>query len=109
MAESQLQFVELQRSGGQVATYRPSFRVDAATLSAGDRAELETLVRRADVLQQPEAFPAPRIPDAFEYRLTVAYANQRRTIVFHDQDGHPQPLDTLVNWIRAHGSPAAAR
>jgi len=103
MTDGELQFVAYERSGGQVPTYRPSARIDTATLSANDRAALEKLVKSADVLHQPQAFAAPRIPDSFEYRLTVGYTNQTRTIVFHDQDGHPQSLDALVNWIKAHG------
>ncbi len=103
MADSPLQYVAYERSGGQVPTYRPAARIEAAKLTAGERAELDKLLKSADLLRQPQSFAAPRIPDSFEYRLTVAYANETRTIVFHDQDGHPQSLDALVNWIKAHG------
>jgi len=103
MADSPLQFVAYERSGGQVPTLKPSGRVEAAGLTSKDRAELEQLVKNADVMHQPETVAAARVPDSFEYRLTVGYADQTRTIVFHDQDGHPQSLDALVNWIKAHG------
>ena len=102
MADSPLQYVSYERSGGQVPTYRPSARIEAAKLTASERAQLETLVKGADVMRQPESFTAARIPDSFEYRLTVSYGNQTRTVTFHDQDGHPQSLDTLVNWIKSH-------
>jgi hypothetical protein len=102
MADDPLQFVAYERSGGQVPTLKPSGRIEADKLTARDRAELEKLVKSADVLHQPTTAAASRIPDSFEYRLTVGYADQTRTIVFHDQDGHPQSLDTLVNWIKAH-------
>jgi hypothetical protein len=102
VADSGLQYVAYERSGGQVPTYRPSARIEAAKLSANDRAELERLLKNADVVGQPETFTGARVPDSFEYRLTVSYANRTRTLIFHDQDGHPASLDALVNWIREH-------
>jgi hypothetical protein len=103
MDDSRLRYVAYERSGGQLPNYRPSARVEAAKLSKTEHAELEKLIRGADIMRQPEAFRGQPIPDSFEHKLTVAYGKRTRTVVFHDQDGHPASLDSLVNWIKSHG------
>ena len=100
MAQNNLIAVDLQRSGGQVPTYRPSVRVDAKELSAEERADLERLLRKADFFQQPAQFPATAA-EVFEYRLTVQSTEQSHTVVFHDRDGHPEALDQIRDWLNA--------
>jgi hypothetical protein len=100
MAETDLTYIELQRSGGQLATLRPTFRVTAKDLSPEDRQALDALIGKADVMHLPERFAGRSVPDAFEYRLSIVSPRQTRTIVFHDQDGHPEALDALAEWIR---------
>jgi hypothetical protein len=103
MSDGSLQSLELKRSGGQLPTYAPSFKVDPNQLSEPDRRTLESLLAGIDLASLPERFPAKPIPDAFEYTLTVRRNNTTRTVVFHDMDGHPKALDELAAWIRTHG------
>ena len=105
MPAAEPSYVELERTGGQVPTYRPTVRVDVAALSAADRQKFDELTRNAPLA--PPAAPASKapIPDGFTYRLTVKLAGQpERTLTFGDQDGHPASLDHLADWIRARGS-----
>jgi hypothetical protein len=101
MSDPDLIYVEWKRSGGQIPTLRPAVRLAAQDLSSAERAELERLIQSADLANQPARFPGKRAPDSFEHQLTVHSTNETRTLVFHDQDGHPQSVDALVAWIRS--------
>jgi hypothetical protein len=103
MDDGQVRSVELVRSGGQLPTYKPTYKLDAHDLTEADRKSLEALVAKLDLAKLPDRFTASPAPDAFEYVLTVRRDEATRTITFHDMDGHPQTLDELVSWIRAHG------
>ena len=101
-SNTDLRSVELERSGGQTGAAARKARIDIDSLSTDDRIALEGLVMTADVLHQPEVFPAPGAANAAGYRLTVQYTNNKHVVVFHDQDDHPQSLDRLAVWIEAH-------
>jgi hypothetical protein len=102
MAQENLLAVQLDRSGGQLPTYRPKFRIEVKNLSAADRAELERLLKEADFFQQPNRSSETGLPDAFKYTLTVETGEGSHTVVFRDQDGHAPALDALAAWLRAH-------
>ena len=104
MAQENLLAVQLEREGGQVPTYRPKVRIDVKDLSAADRAELDRLLKDADFFHQPTCFSETGFPDAFKYTLTVETGEGSHTVVFHDQDGHPESIGALTTWIRAHKS-----
>jgi hypothetical protein len=96
-------FVELERSGGQVPTYRPRVRLALGELSAADRAHCETLARRAASAPGPSQ-AAPRVPDSFQWQLTIRLADRApaQTLRFTDHDGHPAAWDVLADWLRRH-------
>ena len=96
--------IEFERSGGQVPTFRPRFRVEVKGLSVDDHKAIDRLLGKADFFSQPARFPGTGHPDAFEYRLTVQTAEESHTVVFHDEDGHPKSLDALADWIRNYQS-----
>ena len=104
MAQDNLLAVQLERSGGQVPTYRPKFKVEVKNLNAADRAQLERLLKEADFFHQPKSFSETGLPDVFKYTLTVETQEGSYTVVFRDQDGHPESLDALAVWIRSHKS-----
>lgn len=104
MAQENWLYIELERSGGHVPTFRPKFRVEIKDLSATECEQLDRLLRNVDFFHQPARFSGTGHPDAFEYRLTVAGGEGSHTVVFHDQDGHPEAIDALATWIRAHQS-----
>ena len=97
-------YVELERSGGQVPTYRPKFRVDVKGLSVEHRRVLDRLLKDADFFHQPTRFSGTGHPDVFEYRLHVQASDGSHVLIFHDQDGHPESIDKLAEWIRTHTS-----
>ena len=96
--------VELERSGGQVPTLRPKFRIDVGTLSQNERNELESLITKADFFRQPAGMTGIVHPDAFEYRLTVQTKDGSHSVTYHDDDGHSDSIDSMADWIRAHHS-----
>jgi len=99
-------YVELERSGGQLPTYRPTVRIDVDSLSEADRRKLDALIHGARLDQQPAQFSKSAVPDAFSYRLTVKLPGQpERTVTFRDQDGHPASIDNLADWIRSRKVP----
>ena len=102
MAGEQWLEVILQRSGGQLPTLRPTFRIDVARLSAGDKQMLDRLLNAARFLDLPAQISKAGHPDSFAYELTVHGAAHSNTVLFHDQDGHTPALDELVQWIREH-------
>ena len=104
MAQDKWSFVELERSGGQVPTFRPKFRIEAKDLSEEERGSLDRLLKNSDFFNQPSRFSETGHPDTFEYRLTCDWDGQTHTVVLHDQDGHPATLDALVEWILDHKS-----
>lgn len=102
MVQENWQYIELGRSGGQVPTFRPKYRLEIKDLSAEERQTLARLLKEADFFHQPDRFPGTGFPDTFEYRLTVQSAEASHTVVFHDQDGHPESLDTITDWVYSH-------
>ncbi len=104
MAQENLVSVKLEREGGHVPTYRPKVRIDIKELSAADRTELDRLLKDADFFHQPDRSSETGHPDAFKYTLTVETEEKSYTLVFRTQDGHPESLDALAAWIRAHKS-----
>jgi hypothetical protein len=72
--------------------------------SAEDRKAIDRLLSKADFFHQPARFSGTGHPDVFEYRLTVQAAQESHTVVFHDEDGHPESLDALADWIRNYES-----
>jgi hypothetical protein len=104
MAQESWLYVELERSGGHVPTFRPKFRLEVKALSVDERKKLDRLLKDADFFHQPARFSGTGHPDAFEYRLTVEGTEESHTVVYHDQDGHPESIDTLADWVRAHQS-----
>jgi hypothetical protein len=97
-------YIELERSGGQVPTFRPRFRIDIKGVSEEDLKTVDHLLSKVDLFHQPDRFPRTGHPDTFEYHLTIGSAEESHTIVFHDEDGHPKSLDALVDWIRDYQS-----
>jgi hypothetical protein len=94
--------VELERSGGQVPTFRPKFRIEVGNLSRNERDELERLITKSDFFQQAPQTAGTVHPDAFEYRLTVHTKDGSHTVTYHDDDGHPESIDRMADWIRSH-------
>ena len=94
--------VELERSGGQVPTLRPKCKIDLGSVSRNERAELERHIAASDFFRQPARIPGPVHPDAFEYRLTVHTKDGSHSVIYHDDDGHHESIDTMADWIRAH-------
>lgn len=103
MAQTGELSIEVERSGGQLPLYRPRFKVEEKDLSGQERRMLAHLVEKADFFSQPGRFSLTGHPDAFEYRMTVIQSGKAHTVVFHDDDGHPESLDDLVDWLRARG------
>ena len=98
----ELTAVELERSGGPVPTLRPKLRIDLGNLSQNERAELERHIAASDFFRQPARIAGPVHPDAFEYRLTVHTQDGSHSVIYHDDDGHHESIDTMAEWIRAH-------
>jgi hypothetical protein len=96
--------VELERSGGQVPTLRPKFRVDLGKVSRNERDELQRHLTASDFFRQPARIAGPTHPDAYEYRLTVQTKDGSHSVTYHDDDGHHESIDTMADWIRAHQS-----
>jgi len=96
--------VELERSGGQVPTFRPKFRVDIGNLRQNEREEFGRLVKQSEFFKQPDRIIGTVHPDAFEYRLTVQTKDGSHSVTYHDDDGHPDSIDTMADWIRARHS-----
>jgi hypothetical protein len=94
--------VELERSGGQVPTFRPTVRIDLRNLSQNERDEFERHIKQSDFFRQPARIAGPIHPDAFEYRLTVHTTNSSHSVTYHDDDGHHESIDTMADWIRTH-------
>ena len=102
MDQPDVSTVSIERSGGQVPTYRPSFKVDVKNLSEQERKTLLRLLQEIDLKQQAARSPGRAVPDAFTYTLNVENASGTQKVVFSDQDGHPKSLDALLNWIKEH-------
>lgn len=102
--QKELVYIELERSGGQIPTYRPKFRVEVKDLSAEHRKALDRLLKDADFFHQPARFSGTGHPDAFEYRLNVQATDGSYVLIFHDQDGHPESIDALADWVRTRQS-----
>lgn len=100
--QPELLAVELDRSGGHVPTYQPHFRLDVGKLAPSERRELQRLVRESDFFAHPANIAGTAHPDSFEYHLTVQTKDGRHTVTYHDDDGHPESLDAVADWIRAH-------
>ena len=100
MSQTDVSSVSVERSGGQVPTYRPSFKVDVKSLSEQERKTLLRLLQDVDFHRPAARSPGGAVPDSFEYTLSVEDASGAHTVVFRDQDGHPKSLDALVDWIR---------
>ena len=94
--------MELERSGGQVPTLRPRYAVTPDSLTPGQCRELERLLAAADFFRLPARFSTTGLPDTFEYRLTATSGSQSHTVVYHDADGHPEPLDAIAEFVRRH-------
>src|SRR5215831_19115367 len=92
--------IELERSGGQVPTLRPKFKIDVGKLSQNQRDELEDLITKTDFFRQPARTTGTVHPDAFEYRLTVQTKDGSHSVIYHDDDGHPDSIDSMADWIR---------
>ncbi|MDY7791648.1 protealysin inhibitor emfourin [Burkholderia ubonensis] len=106
MPTTEPSYVEVERSGGQIPTYRPKVRVDVDRLTADERQRLEELVANAHLEHQATGTVNLPFPDAFTYRLTVKMPGcPERTVAFADQDGHPAALDELADWVRSRGTP----
>jgi hypothetical protein len=90
--------IELERSGGLLGAPR-TFAVDVNKLGAQDATEIARLAERVLFFDLPGEYPHSGLPDAFEYRFTITSAAQAHTVVFHDQDGHPDILDEIVDWV----------
>ena len=104
MAQHDWLYIELERSGGQVPTFRPRFTVEVKSLNPEDRKAIDRLLSNADFFRQPARFSGTGHPDAFEYRLTVQATEGSYTVIFHDGDGHPESLDALAEWVRNYQS-----
>jgi hypothetical protein len=89
----------LERSGGQLPTFRPRVEVPLAALPPALQGEAQALIGAA----QAHATRGARHPDAFTYRITVTRADgSSRVLEFGDADGHDAALDALADWIRAN-------
>lgn len=94
--------VELARSGGMVPTLRPHFEIELSQLPAAERATVTGLLNASNFLALPARFSSATLPDAYTYRLTAWNAAGPHSIEFSDGDGHPDALDTLLNWLQTH-------
>jgi len=101
MGKEELLQVELERSGGQLGLPR-MFSIDVKSLTAENRAVLEQMIVKTDFFNLSGSYSKTGKPDTFEYRLTILSSKRKHSIIFHDQDGHPQALDDLDEWIRSH-------
>ena len=101
MEKEDLIQVELERSGGLIGIPR-MFRIEVKNLNSKEQTALGRLIENADFFNLPESYSKTGRPDAFEYRLRIQGAKRDHTVVFHDQDGHPEILDELEAWVRDH-------
>jgi hypothetical protein len=96
--------VELERSGGQLPTFKPKYVVATDSLSSEECHELKRLIEKTNFFRQPKQFSETGLPDAFKYKLTVQEGGQRHSVIFHDEDGHPEQIDAIADWVRSHAS-----
>jgi hypothetical protein len=86
------------------------FTLDSRTLPEAEAGQLQTLVERARVLEQPSSVEQPPIlaPDARRYTITVQVGRRRRTVCAADPIGDPE-LRALVEFLehvrREHAAP----
>lgn len=98
--ESPAVHLQLERSGGQLPTFRPRVEVALGALPQADREQAQAL---ANAVRAPVRSRGARHPDAFTYRITVTRADgSTQVLEFGDADGHDASLDALAEWIRAH-------
>ncbi|MEY5100143.1 MAG: hypothetical protein RJA36_2862 [Pseudomonadota bacterium] len=80
--------------------YRPRYRVETKHLNPQEQKLLQQIFDRSDFFNLPDRFSLTGYPDTFEYRMTVNQDGKEHTVIFHDDDGHPESLDELMDWLR---------
>ena len=98
--------VLLSRSGG-VAGIRRSVTLDSARLEPERAAELRRLVAQARLSQISEpTIRASRVPDRFQYTLTVEHGTERHSLTFAEEKTPDQLRDLLAMvWREGRSDP----
>jgi hypothetical protein len=90
--------IDFSRTGG-IAGMRLTTSVDTTALPPDQAANLQTLIDDAGFFNLPERLvPDKPAPDRFDYRLTVASAQQTHSIEVNDAAA-PQSLRPLLNYL----------
>lgn len=91
--------VSCKKTGG-VAGLKISAEADSDQLSPAERREMEELVGRARLFDQPVKPGAKATPDQFQYEITVEDQGKSHSFVTNDSAASGELLD-LVDWLIA--------
>ncbi len=86
--------------GGGLAGFATTTRLRPDALSPQNAQELESMVRNAGLLAEPEPAPdqGPSHPDDLLYEVTVDDGDQQRTLRFSDET-MPDGVRRLIEWV----------
>ena len=89
-----------ERSGG-FAGLTARVEVDTAALTAAQSRALQTLLERANLLEQPAPKKRKAVADGFQYDVTVIDDNAERALAFDDGSVSEEML-ALLDWLMAY-------
>jgi emfourin len=91
--------VYCKKTGG-IAGLKISAEVDSKQLSPAEVQEMEKLVERARLFDQPAKPSVGATPDQFQYEITVEDQGMRHSFATNDAAASDELLD-LVDWLIA--------
>ena len=91
--------VYCKKTGG-IAGLKISAEVDSKQLSPAEAQEMEVLVERARLFDQPAKPGVAATPDQFQYEITVEDQGMKHSFVTNDTAASDELLD-LVDWLIA--------
>jgi hypothetical protein len=89
--------VSCKKTGG-IAGLKISAEIDSEQLFSAELQEMEELVERARLFDQPAKPGVRATPDQFQYEITVEDQGKRHSFVTNDAAAPDELLD-LVDWL----------